>query len=741
MFERFHRVSNVHGRSHEGSGIGLALVNEIVKLHGGTIQVQSRLGEGAAFTVSIPKGSAHLPVERVKALRNSDTQGASRAGAYVAEVLGWLRGPLTQDPAQAAASPARADRPRILLADDNADLREYVGRMLAEHYDVQTVADGREALAAVHARRPHLVISDVMMPSLDGFGLIAALRADPQWRAIPVILLSARAGEEARVEGIGRGADDYLAKPFSSHELLVRVGALLRSAEMHRRADEARAQFETLLNEAPLGVYVVDDDFRIAAVNPVAAPVFGETRDLVGRDFDEVMHVLWPKAYADEVVALFRRTLATGEPHFVPEHIEERLDSRVTEFYEWQINRIPLPGDRQGVVCYFRDIAKSVLAREALRDADARKDEFLATLAHELRNPLAPLSTSLEMLKGAHPNGPPPAAALEIMERQLSHLVRLVDDLMEVSRITRGDVELRREAVRLDVALRNALETSEALIRAGRHRISLALPSEPIVLSADAVRLAQIFTNLLDNAAKYSEHGGAISVEARREGHEAVVVVSDTGQGIEAAELPQLFKVFSRGARNTNQSGLGIGLALVRRLVELHGGRIDAMSEGRGRGSRFTVRLPCAAAPAMPRPAPAPAHTPSTRLRVLIADDNRDAAESLGLLLERMVAEVCVTNDGPAALAAFGDFQPHLVVLDIGMPGMDGYEVVKRLRALPQERRAVVAALTGWGQDDDRRRVREAGFDHHLVKPASLDDLRSLIASVAAACDDSSPAS
>jgi PAS domain S-box-containing protein len=517
---------------------------------------------------------------------------------------------------------------------------------------------------------------------------------------------------------------------------LVRVGALLRSAEMHRRADEARAQFETLLNEAPLGVYVVDDDFRIAAVNPVAVPVFGAIRDLVGRDFDEVIHVLWPKAFADEIVARFRRTLATGEPHFEPERIEPRLDRNATEFYEWQINRIPLPGDRQGVVCYFRDVAKSVLAREALREADARKDEFLATLAHELRNPLAPLRNSVEILKAAGPNRPAPPATLEIMERQLSHLVRLVDDLMEVSRITRGDVELRREPVHLDAAVRNALEASEPLIRAGGHRVSLALPSEPVVLTADAVRLAQIFTNLLDNAAKYSDHGSTITVEARQEGHEAVVVVGDTGQGIEPAELPQLFKVFSRGARNTNQSGLGIGLALVRRLVELHGGRIEATSEGRGKGSRFIVRLPCAAAPAVQLPAPTPARMAAAPLRVLIVDDNRDAADSLGLLLAQLVAEVRVTNDGPTALAAFGDFQPHLVLLDIGMPGMDGYEVVRRLRALPQTRRAVVAALTGWGQDDDRRRVREAGFDHHLVKPASVGELRSLIASVKPGSDD-----
>ena len=400
MFERFHRVEDARGRSHEGSGIGLALVNELVKLHGGSIAVQSKLGEGTTFTVAIPKGSAHLPAERVKAPREAASSTASRAGAYVAEALGWL--PETQT----APAPARPHgTQRILLADDNADLREYVRRLLAEHYDVHAVADGRAAIEAARARRPDLIISDVMMPRLDGFGLIRELRADPELRAIPVILLSARAGEEARVEGLGSGADDYLVKPFSSRELLVRVGTLMKSAEMHRRANEALAQFETLLNEAPLGVYLVDDEFRIAAVNPVALPVFGDIPDLIGRDFDEVIHVLWPKAYADEIVQLFRHTLETGEPHIVPERIEERLDRRVTEFYEWQINRIPLPGSRQGVVCYFRDISKSVMAREALREADSRKDEFLATLSHELRNPLAPLRSSLEVLKLAGTQG------------------------------------------------------------------------------------------------------------------------------------------------------------------------------------------------------------------------------------------------------------------------------------------------------------------------------------------------
>jgi PAS domain S-box-containing protein len=723
VFERFHRVEDARGRSHEGSGIGLALVNELVKLQGGSIAVQSAVGKGTTFTVTIPKGRAHLPAERIKG--ETAAPGAARAHAYVAEALGWLPG--AERPLELKGS-----GPRVLLADDNADLRDYARRLLAEHYDVEAVADGQAALEAARARAPQLVISDVMMPRLDGFGLIRELRADPALRAIPVILLSARAGEEARVEGLGKGADDYLVKPFSARELLVRAGTLLRAGEMRRLADEARAQFETLLNEAPLGVYLVDEDFRVAAVNPVAAPAFGDTPEhLVGRDFDQVIHEIWPQDYADEIVRVFRRTLETGEPHVEPERIEQRRDLGVTEYYEWRASRIPLPGGRKGVVCYFRDISKAVLAREALRDADSRKDEFIATLAHELRNPLAPLRSSLDMLKLAG-TAPPADLAVGIMDRQLNHLVRLVDDLMEVSRITRGSVELRKERVRLDVALRNAMEAAEPMIRAGHHRLHLSLAPEPIVVKADPVRLAQIFGNLLNNAAKYSDDGGDITIETRREGDEAVVAISDTGEGIEPGQLSQLFKIFVRGNRSAgrNQSGLGIGLALVQRLVELHGGRVEARSEGRGKGSVFTVRLPMVSAHPAAASARLVEHPTMPPVRILLVDDNRDAADSLRMLLSQVGADVRVAHDGTEALQAFEACRPRMVLLDIGMPGMDGYEVARRLRALPRGKAAALVALTGWGQDEDRRRVREAGFDHHLVKPADFRALQSLIASI-----------
>jgi PAS domain S-box-containing protein len=596
------------------------------------------------------------------------------------------------------------------------------------------VADGQAAFEAARKLRPELIISDVMMPRLDGFGLIRQVREDTQLRATPIILLSARAGEESRIEGLDSGADDYLVKPFSARELLVRAGTLIRAAELRRHAEEARNQFETLLNEAPLGVFLVDEDFRVAAVNPIALSLIGQT-DLIGRDFESVVRTAWSDADAEEIVQRFRHTLQAGEPQLVPEFIALRRDRQLVEYYEWQVHRIALPGGRRGVVCYVRDISKTVLARKALREADNRKDEFLATLSHELRNPLAPLRSSLEIVKRLASAPPNAAAALEIMDRQMSHLVRLVDDLLEVSRITRGQVELRREHLRLDAAIDSAIETSEPVIRAGHHRLIVSLPDEPLVVDADPVRLAQIFGNLLNNAAKYSDKGGQIEVAARRDGDEAVVTIRDSGDGIAPEQLAKLFQIFTRGERSArrNQSGLGIGLALVRRLTEMHGGRVEGASEGVGKGSCFSVRLPLIGRQVAAPKARGRDHSSIDSLSVLVVDDNQDAAESLAMLLRTAGAEVQVAHDGPAALAEFERSEPDVVLLDIGMPDMDGCEVARRLREISPRRRAALVALTGWGQDEDRRRVREAGFDHHLVKPVDLASLQALLTSLARA--------
>jgi CheY-like chemotaxis protein/two-component sensor histidine kinase len=321
------------------------------------------------------------------------------------------------------------------------------------------------------------------------------------------------------------------------------------------------------------------------------------------------------------------------------------------------------------------------------------------------------------------------------MDRQMSHLVRLVDDLLEVSRITRGQVELRREHLRLDAAIHSAIETSEPVIRAGNHRLIVSLPDEPLIVDADPVRLAQIFGNLLNNAAKYSDNGGQIEIAARRDGDEALVTIRDTGDGIAPEQLAKLFQIFTRGERSArrNQSGLGIGLALVRRLTEMHGGRVEGASEGVGKGSCFSVRLPLNDRQVAAQKARGHDHSSIDSLSVLVVDDNQDAAASLAMLLRTAGAEVQVAHDGPAALAEFERGEPDVVLLDIGMPDMDGCEVARRLREIAPTHRVALVALTGWGQDEDRRRVREAGFDHHLVKPVDLASLQALMASLARA--------
>jgi len=382
----------------------------------------------------------------------------------------------------------------------------------------------------------------------------------------------------------------------------------------------------------------------------------------------------------------------------------------------------------------FRARARQFQARTHLEEreaADERKNRFLATLAHELRNPLAPIRNSLSVLRFGP--GPPAVPAYEIMDRQVNHMVRLIDDLLDVSRITRGKIELRKGSVDLADVIAAAVETSRPLIDAANHTLEVALPAEALGLDADPVRLAQVFSNLLNNAAKYTDPGGRIRIAARREQDSAVVTVSDTGVGIAAESLSRVFDMFAQGDAQDrrSQSGLGIGLALARSLVEMHGGSIAAASEGEGKGSPFVVRLPLGG-PLQTVAAGATAPAPHLKgmQRILIVDDNRDAANTLGDLLQLIGAEARVVYDGATALEALGEFRPSVVLLDLGMPGMDGYEVARRIRAQPQTRDTTLIALTGWGEASDRQRSRQAGFQHHLVKPVDADAMQAVLASL-----------
>jgi signal transduction histidine kinase/CheY-like chemotaxis protein len=378
------------------------------------------------------------------------------------------------------------------------------------------------------------------------------------------------------------------------------------------------------------------------------------------------------------------------------------------------------------------DVTEAVRAEDALKEADRRKDEFLATLAHELRNPLAPIANALHLIRRSDfPADSEPI--LGMLDRQVHHMVRLIDDLMEVSRITRGKIGLVKAPVALAEIVENAVETSRPLIDQAHHTLTVTLPDTPLVLDADRVRLTQVFANMLNNAARYTDSGGQIRLEARREGDWAIVTLRDTGIGMSAGQIDQVFEMFTQVNRATDRSqgGLGIGLTMVRHLVRMHGGTVEAASAGPGQGSVFTVRLPLSQqALAESQEAPAEkerAAKPLEGRRILVVDDNRDAADSLAMVLSAEGADVRVAYDGAAALAALEQAAPQAMVLDIGMPGMDGYEIARQIRQSPRYAALQIIALTGWGQHADRLRSRMSGIDSHLTKPVDFRTLIELI--------------
>jgi PAS domain S-box-containing protein len=405
-------------------------------------------------------------------------------------------------------------------------------------------------------------------------------------------------------------------------------------------------------------------------------------------------------------------------------------------------------GHNLGLATITRDITAQKLAEDELRrvaadlsEADHRKSEFLATLAHELRNPLAPIRTGLDLLRMARMTGADSVAQQRVhdmMERQLGHLIHLVDDLLDIARITRGKIELKKEPVTVSAIVTTALETSAALIESHGHELQVELPIEPLELEADVTRMVQVLSNLLNNAAKYTPQRGRITLSCWREDGQAVIAVADNGIGIPLDAIGSVFEMFTqvRGSLDRAQGGLGIGLSLVRRLVELHGGRVGAFSSGRGQGSTFTVRLPLRPGTPHARPAETPAAQAdglAPRLRVLVVDDNQDAAESLVALLDILGHAAFVAHDGPQGLRMASEMAPDLVLLDIGLPGMSGYDVARAIRRSDQLPRMVLIALTGWGGQSDQQASQEAGFDQHLTKPVSLEALEQALAAAARA--------
>ncbi len=619
IFERFHRVPGPRARSMEGTGIGLALVQELVRLHGGCIRAESVLGSGSRFIVRLPYGPAQLPAEQIGGERVI-APTAIGIRPFVEEVLGWLphggapdelpkvlpmpAGPAAAEPIAPAGDIPREvgfrARPLVLCADDNADLRRYVSRLLAPLYDVIAVGDGDQALEMALIYRPDLIVADVMMPQTSGVALLKALRSRPRTAMIPVLLLSARAGEEAKIEGLDAGADDYLEKPFSARELLARVRSQLALSFARRAHEREREDFHTLFMQAPNVFYIVrGPEYTVELANPAACRVLRRApEELLGRPLFAAV----PELTATTFRSILDTVMRTGAPYQGRETcgvVRWRGESEPrAEYYNYVFSPLRSSEGRiEGVLVDAFCVTEEVIARQEMarlraeaESANRMKDEFLAMLGHELRNPLAPMVMALQVMRlrgGA-------SREQEILERQVSHLTRLMDDLLDVSRITRGKIELRRQPLELSEAVRSAAETVAPLLAQRRHELRIDVPVEGLLVLADPERLAQVLMNLLTNAAKYSEEGCLIDVHARRLGGRIELCVRDEGMGIAPEMLEKVFDVFVQQPQTLDRSagGLGLGLAIVRSLIEMHEGTVSARSAGPGKGSEFIIDLP-----------------------------------------------------------------------------------------------------------------------------------------------------
>jgi signal transduction histidine kinase len=633
IFERFRRVENARARTHEGTGIGLALVAELARLHGGTIDVTSEVERGTTFVVSLPKGSAHLPPDRVGARRAPAAPGPG-ARPYVEEAQRWTLDDVGVTSAIDEPGPTSIGAPgaRVLLADDNADMREYLRRLLGRYWSIEAVADGAAALEAARREPPDLVLTDVMMPGVDGFALLRALRAEPRTRTVPVLLLSARAGEESRVEGLEAGADDYLVKPFSARELIARVNAHL------------------------------------------------------------------------EMAAARRRFASTLEAH----------------------------------------LAREQAARAEADAANRAKDRFLAVLSHELRTPLSAILGWTRILRSMDVGAADRARAIEVIERNAERQALLVNDLLDVSRIAAGKVELARVPINLVPVVRDAMDALRAELERKRLRLRVDLDATTGEVLGDELRLQQIVQNLLTNAVKFTPEGGAVGVRLTRQGEMARLIVTDSGQGIEKDALDSIFEPFQQGdSSGTSRShqGLGLGLTIVRQLVQLHGGTVRADSAGRGRGASFTVELPLMAvrlAPTTPDataktfpPGPTLGQTRLDGLRVLVVDDLPDARELVSMALDQRGARTRTAGSFAEALDILAEASTDVLVSDLAMPGADGYALIGAVRAderVRRGRRITAIALTAYAGDAVRDRAVRAGFDAYATKPVDPADLIALIA-------------
>ena len=540
-------------------------------------------------------------------------------------------------------------------------------------------------------------------------------------------------GRPVRMPGV---LVDITERKVLEEELRLRVEQL---AEADRRKDELLSSLQESEEKLRL---LADTIPQLAWMARPDGHIFWYNRrwyEYTGKTLQQMEGWGWQSVHDPEVLPTvleqWKKAIATGEPF----EMVFPLRSSDNQFRPFLTRINPLKDDKGRILYWFgtnTDISDIKRMETALRDADRRKDEFLATLAHELRNPLAPIRNSLQILKMPRVDEATVQQTRDMMERQVDHLVRLVDDLLDVARVMRGKIDLRKEPIELATVVARAVETVQPLIQIQGHDLQISVSADSLLLDVDAIRLAQVLGNLLTNSAKYTESGGRIWLTADREGDQAVVRVRDNGIGIAPDMLPYVFELFVQADHATTraQGGLGIGLTLVKNLVQMHGGSVSAHSAGLNRGSEFVVRLPLM----QQRPEEnsqrandgSPENVRSPGYKLLVVDDNMDSAISLARLLRLQGHEVQIAHDGISAIEAANASLPDLILLDIGMPGMDGYEVAKRIRQTPNLERTVLAALTGWGQEEDRRRTADAGFDYHLIKPLGVTALTSVLDSV-----------
>jgi signal transduction histidine kinase len=558
----------------------------------------------------------------------------------------------------------------ILLVDDQpARLLSYEAILADLGQNLVHAGSGVEALKCLMDDEFAVVLLDVSMPEMDGFETATLIHDHPRFEKTPIIFVTGvHVTELDRLKGYKLGAVDYVYIPVVPEILRSKVSVLV---ELHLQRRELQKLNRSL-------------------------------------------------AQANERLELANTHLQEEKTREL-ERLNLHLKRANTELE--QTNRV-----------LQSEVAERARAEAALKEADRHKDEFLAVLAHELRNPLAPIRNAVEIMRRSALTDPQLSWSRDVVERQVKHLTRLVDDLLDVSRITRGNINLSREPVSVATIVARAIETIQPLIAEQRHELAVEMSDELLEVEGDLTRLTQVLGNLLNNAAKYTDPGGSILVSASRTGMDVDIRVRDNGIGIPPALLPRLFQLFTQvdAAAHRAQGGLGIGLALVRQLVQMHGGSVTAYSDGPGQGSEFLIRLPLRVQRTRDAMQSAPAkpdgmNGKKSGHRILLADDNRDALDSLATLLQCDGHEVHTAGDGAEALEVAAQCRPDVVLLDIGMPKLDGYEVARRIRAEPWGKATVLIALTGWGQDEDRRRSREVGFDSHLVKPLDPDALSNLL--------------